>query len=176
MRSKSSDTRSGRSRKAHAGALALSILLVLGVPGTPSRGDPVVTSEATPIGGGLISHAVAIDFQDGLSRSGFVEISFSGNFDVLQSQLEVGDWPDLLVADPGENDPSVYELRGGTGGGSNVDMVPVATLVLPTGEGFAYSAVISRNGRNFSVVPEPLASASTAAAFLSLAALRRRLR
>ncbi len=175
MRSQSSDTRNGRSRKAHAGALALSILLVLGVLGTPARGDPVVTSEATPIGGGLISHAVAIDFQDGLSRSGFVEISFSGNFDVL-SQLGVGDWPDLQVADPGENDPSVYELRGGTGGGSNVDRVPVATLVLPAGEGFAYSAVISRNGRNFSVVPEPLASASAAAAFLSLAALRRRLR
>ena len=175
MRSKSSDTRSGPQPRARSGALALQIVLLVGACAGAAGAAPVVTIGETPIGGGLVSHAVAIDFQDGLLRSGFVEISFTGNFDG-QSTLAVNSWPDLQIADPGQITPRIYSLRGGTGGQSNVDVVPVATLVLAEGESFTYSGTISRNGRNFTVVPEASAGASTIAVLLTVAALRRRLR
>jgi hypothetical protein len=169
----SGDTGSARAPGARLGSHTLLGLLLVGALGSAAGADPIVTVGATPIGGGLVSHAIAVDFQDGLSRSGFIQISFSGNF-APQSALAVGSWPDLQLADPGQATPSIYSLRGGTGGASTVDVVPVATLVLAEGESFTYSGVVSRDGRNFSIVPEPLAGAAAAACLLTLAALRRR--
>ena len=173
MQFQPSNTRCGLHRPVQFGALVSWLALALTLVASPGSADPIVTSASTPIGGGLVSHAVAIDFQDGLSRSGFVQISFSGNFDA-QSALAVANWPDIQSADAGVTAAGVYSLQGGTGGGSTVDVVPVATLVLPEGESFSYSGVVSRDGRNFIVVPEPFASGSSAAALLTLEALRRK--
>jgi hypothetical protein len=132
--------------------------------------DPIVITQATPLGGGLVAYDVAVDFRDGLARSGFVEITFTGGFDTL-STLLAANWPDLQQVDPGVTSSNVYRLRGGTGGGSQVDVVGVAQLVLPEGAAFSYDGVISRNGRSFIVVPEPGIRPLSLSGALTVAAL-----
>lgn len=142
---------------------------LLAVVAPAAVADPILTTHATPMAGGLVAYDVAVDFQDGLGRSGFVDVTFSGSFDA-QSQLFGTNWPDL--ADTSSSSTTVH-LRGGTGGASGVDVVAVARLVVPRGQSFQYDAVVSRNGRNFTVAPEPSAPALGLAALLGVATLRR---
>lgn len=148
--------------------LLLSALLL--AAGSPAGADPVIVSQATPRGGGLVAHDVSVDFRDGLARSGFIQITFSGNFDAT-SAFDLASWPDLQAV---QTSATVYSLQGGTGGGSQVDVVSVAQLVVPAGEAILYNAVVSRDGRNFVLVPEPSAAAAGAAVLLAFAFLRAR--
>ncbi len=139
----------------------------LGLVPTGTSADPILTVQPTSIGGGLTRHDVDVDFQDGLGLSGFVQVTFTGPFD-SQSDLLQENWPDIQMVDEGQTMPTRYVLQGGTGGGSSVDVVPLAQLVVPDGQGFSYVAVVSRNGKNFTIVPEP---ATTSLAVASLAVL-----
>lgn len=134
--------------------------------------DPILTIQPTSIGGGLTRYDVDVDFQDGLGRSGFIQVTFTGPFDA-QSQLLEANWPDIQLVDEGTV-PTQYVLQGGTGGGSAVDVVPVAQLVVPEGQQFTYAAVVSRNGRNFTIVPEPGPTGLAATCLTMLALLHRR--
>lgn len=135
-----------------------SLCVVAGLAGVLATGvsaaDPAIRFSPTPMGAGLTRYGVDVDFQDGLGKSGFVQVTFLGPFDA-QTQLTAGNWPDLQVVQTSANQ---YMLQGGTGGGSSVDVVEVGQLVVPTGQSFSYNAVISRNGQNFTVVPEPAAN------------------
>ena len=136
-----------------------------------AQSDPVLTSQATPVAGGLVAHEIAIDFRDGLGRSGFIDITFLGSFDIATSTLAEGSWPDIPIV---ATSPTLYRLRGGTGGGSSVDVVPVAHLVVPAGQGISYNAVVSRAGRSYVLVPEPReAAVASLLAIAVLAATRR---
>ena len=140
------------------------MLLALGAASSAS-GDPILVTQATPLPGGLVAYDVAVDFQDGLGRSGFVDVTFSGNLDA-QSQLFGSNWPDLAAS---SSSSGSAHLRGGTGGGSSVDVVAVARLVVPRGQRLHYDAVVSRNGRNFTVAPEPSPWALATAALVAVA-------
>ncbi len=142
------------------------------VPTGPAYADPVVTSSKTPQGGGLVRHDVSVDFQDGLARSGFIQITFASNFDA-SSSFSLGNWPDIQQV---TTDPTVYHLQGGTGGGSQVDVVGIAQLVVPQGLGITYNAVVSRNGQNFVLVPEPNSSWAAGLSLVVVTALRARRR
>ena len=152
--------------------LALSALLAATWLAADASADPVLTSTQTPQGGGLVQHQVSVDFQDGLSRSGFIQVTFSGNFDGASS-FALSDWPDIQDV---TTSPTEYHLQGGTGGGSTVDVVEVASLVVPAGETIAYSAVVSRDGQNYVLVPEPGTRLAFALAVVAVAALRTRQR
>ncbi len=142
--------------------------------------DPVLTvSQPVPAGGGLVRYDIGVDFQDGLSRSGFIDVSFApagpGSFDGASS-LELTEWPDIQAA---TTDPNLYRLQGGTGAGSQKDVVPVASLVIQRDEIINYDARVSRNGQNFVLVPEPGAAVCALLGFATVAALgsgRRRTR
>jgi len=134
--------------------------------------DPALVSRSTPQPGGLVAHDISIDFRDGLARSGFIQITFSGNFDA-SSSLALASWPDIQSVQTG---PNLYSLQGGTGGGSQVDVVDVAQLVVPQGEAILYNAVVSRNGQSFVLVPEPGPGLAGACATLGVALLHRRRR
>jgi len=116
-----------------------------------------------------VRYDVDVDFRDGLSRSGFVQVTLAGPFDA-QSQLLEENWPDIQDV---QSSAGMFTLQGGTGGGSAVDVVGVGQMVVPVGQSFSYNAVISRNGQNFVVAPEPGASALAAAALALLVGLRR---
>ena len=147
-------------------------LLVVGAPSLPCRADPVLTFSRTPQAGGLVRHDVAVNFQDGLSRSGFIQITFSSNFDA-SSSFALASWPDIQQV---TTNPTVYSLQGGTGGGSQVDVVDVAQLVVPQGLRITYNAVVSRDGQNFVLVPEPSAPAAAGLCLALVALLRARRR
>lgn len=149
------------------GLLGSALLVALG---GPAGADPAVVSQSTSQGNGLVAHHVSIDFRDGLGRSGFVQITFSGNFDP-SSSFDLASWPDIQAV---QTTPTAYSLQGGTGGGSQVDVVSVAQLVVPAGESVLYNAIVSRNGQSFVLAPEPGSSTAGAAVLLLLAALRRR--
>jgi hypothetical protein len=149
---------------------ALAALLGLLALACPAAADPVLTSTQTPQGGGLVQHDVSVDFRDGLSRSGFIQITFSGNFDAASS-LTTANWPDIQDV---TTSPTHYHLQGGTGGGSSVDVVQIASLVVPAGEPIAYNAVVSRAGQNYVLAPEPAAPLIAAMGLVAVAALRAR--
>ena len=149
-----------------------SAAVAAGLAAGSASADPRLLTARTPQGGGLVEHAISVDFDDGLSRSGFIDISFSGSFDAATT-IDLAEWPDIQES---METTTVVELRGGTGGGSAVDVVPVARLVVPEGQPVSYSAVVSRAGQNFVLVPEPLASLCAAWALTTLAWLRRRSR
>lgn len=148
------------------GLLAIACLLVGGAGGAAA--SPIVKTRTTPLAGGLTRYDVDVDFRDGLSRSGFVQVTLAGPFDA-QSQLLEENWPDIQEV---QSSAGVFMLQGGTGGGSHVDVVGLGQMVVPSGQAFTYNAVISRNGQNFIVAPEPDAAllAGSALALLGLLA------
>jgi hypothetical protein len=151
------------------GRVACGILLATSASGAAGAA-PILRLQSVPLGGGLTRYDVEVDFRDGLGRSGFLQVAFQGPFDA-QSQLFTANWPDLQEVQTGGN---TYVLQGGTGGGSSVDVVGVGQLVVPDGERWSYSAVISRNGQNTVVVPEPGPRLLALATFAALAGLVRR--
>jgi hypothetical protein len=155
------------------GLLPLLPLTLALLAGAPALADPVITVQATPQGGGLVAHDISVDFRDGLGRSGFIQITLTGNFD-SSSSFTLANWPDIQVVDAGQTSSTVYKLQGGTGGGSSVDVVGVGQMVVPKGQTISYTATVSRNGQNFMLVPEPFSTATAGVALAVITLLARR--
>ncbi len=179
---------------------ALTLLVLSVFAASPTSADPELTIESAPLGDGLTGWNVGIAFDDGEALSTFVDVTFEGHFNhllydgvavdtdveaasfdgllgyeaALDSYFTTSVWPDVVLLEGGEVMSVIYELAAGSGAGNPVeDFIELAYLVLPEGESFTYYAIVSRQGVNYTLVPEPSPSLLALVAIGTLAALRR---
>ena len=183
--------------------LAIALLCLPLLVASPAISDPSITIDAVYVDADVRGYDVGIAFDDGESRSAFVDVTFAGALNQLQAYdtidvHEDGDADDLhglggydadrdsyfitsvwgLGAGPdpesGEVGSVEFYANLGIAPGSEVtDFVELAYLVLPIGESFAYDATVSRGGVNYDLVPEPAGNLLQLVAFATLALLAR---